>query len=248
MAADSHYRDAAEQREYERQYHEWFGRQTPEQQAKLKKMGMDKPLRDQCGGPRKSGDAEFDDPAERPEASQMADMGRRDSERNILHELLDAAVNRWGDLPRTLADFHAAVTQISLGVFDAAVEAGIIDVASMKPARGGLELLARVLADVIDAGHPGDRSRMEAEAIDFAIGLGVQMGMSETQIAEFHGVKKATISKRAVNAKKRYAMQPSRGMKGEKAVKTYAKMATGKKRALREPWIFAGLLKEALHG
>lgn len=170
-----------------------------------------------------------------------------DRPEDVLRELLDAAVKRWkGDLPRTLAEFRIGVTQIALGVFEAAVGAGILEGASMRPSRGGLELLARVLADVIDAGQPGDRSRMEAEAIDFAIGTGVQQGKSEKEIADFHGVKKATISKRAVNAKKRYSLPPSRGMKSEAAVATYAKMATGRKRSLRETWSFAGLLGRAL--
>lgn len=195
-------------------------------------------------------DSPFADPADRPEASTTPDMARLlDRPEDVLRELLDAAVKRWrGDLPRTLAELHATVTQIALGVFEAAVAEGILDGASMKPSRGGLELLARVLADVIDAGQPGDRSRMEAEAIDFAIGTGVQQGKSEKEIAGFHGVTKATISKRAVNAKKRYSLPPSRGMKSEAAVKAYARMATGKKRSLREAWDFSGLLTKAVHG
>lgn len=191
----------------------------------------------------------FADPADRPEASTTPDMARLlDRPEDVLRELLDAALRRWNDLPRTLAEFRVTVTQIAMGVFDAAVADGILDCGGMKPARGGLELLARVLADVIDAGQPGDRARMEAEAVDFAIGTGVQQGMSEKEIAEFHGVTKATISKRAVNAKKRYSLPPSRGMKSEAAVTVYARRATGKKRSLREAWDFSGLLTKAVHG
>ena len=166
----------------------------------------------------------------------------------ILRELLDAAVRRWkGDLPRTMAEFRIVVTQIAVAVFEDAEAEGIMGGATLKPSRGGLELLARVLADVIDAGGPGDRSRMEAEAIDFAIGTGVQQGKSEKEIAEFHGVNKATISKRAVHAKERYAIPPSRGMKSPVAVAKYREINKGKKRSLREPWNFSGLLKRALH-
>ena len=88
---------------------------------------------------------------------------------------------------------------------------------------------------------------MESEAIDYAIGTGVQQGKSETDIAKFHGVKKATISKRAIHAKERYSLPPSRGMKSEAAVKVYRQTATGKKRSLREAWEFSGMLKRALN-
>lgn len=199
-----------------------------------------------CYGDCVATDSPFADPADHPRSSTTPDMAALlDRPVDVLRELLAAELGRWKDLPRTMAAFHTAVTGIAVTVFEAAVKEGILE-GWMPPARGGLELLARVLADVIDAGRPGDRSRMEAEAIDFAIGTGVQQGISEREIAEFHGVKKATISKRAVHAKERYSLPPSRGMKSEAAVEVYREMATGRRRSLREKWSFSGLLSRAL--
>lgn len=120
-----------------------------------------------------------------------------------------------------------------------------------------LQELAQKLMERID----GDsRPRLEAACVDFAFGLGLNGGKSQTEIASEHGVGRACVSKRCVNLAvefERYPADgsaPARGMRSGVARGVYAERQKGKRlRARGETWGFKGLLtgifgKELAHG
>jgi hypothetical protein len=109
--------------------------------------------------------------------------------------------------------------------------------------RSEMELAARLLAELIDATNP----RLQAKCLAFVLGLNIGGGKSETAIALEEGVGRATVSKRCVRLKQVFALNPSRGMKSEAAVRSYSKRQTGK-RARPKPiaWSLSGLLKGVL--
>lgn len=101
----------------------------------------------------------------------------------------------------------------------------------------GRELLAKLVAEIIDAPDP----RLMARCVDFTMELGIQLGISETKIAELSGVTKASVSRHCVHLKNTYrGKQPAAGMKPAHAVKSYQIGRTGRSsRGPRIEWPFA---------
>lgn len=107
----------------------------------------------------------------------------------------------------------------------------------------GRELLAQMIAEIIDASEP----RLMARCVDFVFELGVQMGLNQTQIGLQEGVTKASVSRHCVHLKATYrSNKPSAGMKSAAAVKTYRHLRTGRSsRCPRMDWPFAEKFKDA---
>lgn len=107
----------------------------------------------------------------------------------------------------------------------------------------GRELLARLIAEIIDAPNP----RVMARSIDFVFELGVCQGMSETKIAELEGVTKAAVSHYCIVLKETHRQgKPARGMKSNNAVESYRDLRLGC--SSRQPvseWPFASTFKQS---
>lgn len=105
----------------------------------------------------------------------------------------------------------------------------------------GRELLARLIGEIMDAPKP----QLMACCVDFTFGLGVQVGMNETQIAHHHNVTKATVSRYCVHLKQIYLNgQPAQGMKSNTAVESYRQNRLGRSsRPPRSEWAFGNVLK-----
>ena len=130
----------------------------------------------------------------------------------------------------SLADLREMVTTI----LSQAQAAGLLqDEASSAYSPRFREALAQILSEIIDAGN----ARLQAQCLDFAFDLGIQMGISQTAIAEQHGMSKANVSKICVDIRERYGIRPGRGMKSEQACESYRVRQIGKRaKPTREEW------------
>jgi hypothetical protein len=146
--------------------------------------------------------------------------------------------------PMTRQLFGAAVGSVCIEALRTAAADGRVAelLGDSMPLQSNLELVARLLAEIIDADNP----RLHAKCIDFVLGIGLCQGMSETQIARDEGVGKAAVSKRCKLIQKAFGLLPSRGMKSERACENYAERQKGKRaKPLPQPWAFSGLLGRA---
>lgn len=107
----------------------------------------------------------------------------------------------------------------------------------------GRELLARLVAEIIDAPN----ARLMARCVDFVFELGICQGMSQTCIAELEGVTKADASHYCIELKETYrGGRPARGMKSNQAVIKYREKRLGRSsRGPREEWTFAQTFKHS---
>lgn len=146
--------------------------------------------------------------------------------------------------PLTRQLFGAAVAGVCIQAMQSAAADGRLAelLGDAMPLRNNLELVARLLAEIIDADNP----RLHAKCIDFVLGIGLCQGMSETQIAREEGVGKAAVSKRCKLIQKAFGLLPGRGMKSEDACRNYAARQTGKRaKPIPQAWAFSGILGRA---
>ena len=117
-------------------------------------------------------------------------------------------------------------------ILDEGRASALVDVQKLS----GREILARLVAEIIDAPNP----RLMACCVDFVFGLGAQLGKNETRIAQDLGVTKASVSRSCVELKHTYlAGIPAPGMKSNDAVESYRKGRTGKSsRGPAQEWAF----------
>lgn len=143
------------------------------------------------------------------------------------------------------AAFNRIVAGVCVTALHEAAESGELRelFGEAGPTGGDLEMVTRVLAELIDAANP----RLQAKCLAYVLGLNLTGGKSETQIAREEGVKKATVSKRCIRIREAFGLPPSRGMKADSARQSYRDRQTGRRaRPARLEWAFAGILKEAL--
>jgi hypothetical protein len=190
----------------------------------------------------------FRDAADLPQASYRHDFAAEiDQAEEALAEIVDRVFLR-GELSLPIARtvFRANVVAVCVtAIREASAHGWIEELTGETPAPGNLEMLARLLAEIIDAENP----RLHAKCIDFVLGLGLCQGKSETQIAREEGVGKAAVSKRCKVLQKTFGVPPSRGMKREEACASYSKRQMGKRaKPMPQAWSFAGLLGRAAYG
>lgn len=197
-------------------------------------------------GTRMAVDSPFSDPADRPEASERPDMAGLD---RLEDRLLEAVSKQAVTLPAGLQRrwFNDVVVSVAVTALREAAEAGelsqLFDGAA--PTGGDLEMVTRVLAELMDAENAG----LQAECLAFALGLNVGGGTSQTEIARKHCVRKATVSKRCIRICETFGLPPSRGMKSEDARASYAVRQKGKRaRPARVDWPFKGMLTKVYGG
>jgi hypothetical protein len=135
----------------------------------------------------------------------------------------------------------AVVVRIAHKGIERAAEAGVLPGTSEAKFN---EAQARLIAEAIDASNP----KMFLQCIDFVFGHGIMLGVSQTAIAEMHGMTKSTVSNICVGIRERYGVRPSRGMKSLDACESYRVRQTGKRaKPTRENWLLAGELKQAFY-
>lgn len=130
----------------------------------------------------------------------------------VMVDALARALDRWpGDLTRATADFRMAMAEMFRVMLKADIAAAYM--------RG----VTSTIAYIIDL-HT-DRTFI-ADCIAFASNLhALQGGLSETAIAERHGVKRATVSKWVQIVRKDLDLPPPRGGRDDEAVGVYSERA-----------------------
>lgn len=178
------------------------------------------------------------DAAEYNESSTTPDVAGLDSFEDVLTEIVhEKWPSKW---PRELIGTQVKFCTRILRAYLATGHGDhVVDVRRME----GRELLARLIAEIISAPHP----RLMARCVDFVFGLGVQLGISETEIAALEGLTKATASHYCVTLKAVYRDgKPAPGMKSPAAVAKYTELRTGRSsRGPRQDWAFASAFKQA---
>lgn len=183
---------------------------------------------------------EHRDPASYDEASFTPDIASHcDTLSDHIAEALAAEWPSRADVsarPSVLKLIHRVIARLQ--------SADLLDPHSHGSRMDGREMLAKMLAEVIDAPDP----RLMAHCIDFVLETGIQLGMSETEIAARFGVTRATVSNYCVALKATFrAGRPARGMKSESAVTSYRRARSGRSnRKPCEPWQFANRFKAKL--
>lgn len=149
---------------------------------------------------------EQDDIADSPLASYWPDMARElDSVEDCAREVCHEAAQLGYALAITVATSLIAQTIERSGGTLLNVNAH--------------ELIERVASFLLDSSNP----RRDTDVLAFTSGLYARLGVSQTELANKHGVTRASFSKRCKNLQEKLGLPPSRGMKSEKACKTYAK-------------------------
>lgn len=177
------------------------------------------------------------DAADYHESSYTPDVAACDSLDDVLAEIIE---QRWPSKWPT--DLIPTQIRFCRRILRAYLESGHsvhVDIRRME----GRELLACMIAEIIAAPN----ARLMARCVDFVFSLGVQLGMSETEIAELEGLTKATASNYCVQLKKVYRDgKPAPGMKSREAVAKYSELRTGRSsRGPRQEWAFAKAFKHA---
>ena len=177
------------------------------------------------------------DAAEFVEASYSDDPAEKcDTLQDHVEELVTQRLKKGAD-ERAKRELTKLVLAVVKQILDEGRCSSLVDIKRLS----GRELLARLIAEVLDSPNP----RLMAASIDFTFGLGVQVGKNETQIAAEHDVTKASVSRYCRHLVEEYlGGKPSAGMKSTDAVKNYRSLRTGRSsRAPRTEWPFASVLK-----
>lgn len=177
------------------------------------------------------------DAAEFTEASQEPDFAGLDTLDDHIAEVMDELwPSKW---PK---EIRPQVEKFAAKVIKAVLQRGAADMPDVQRIEGR-DLLAFLVAEIIDAPN----ARLMARCVDFVFELGVQLGLSETQIAELEGCTKATPSLYCCRLKDQYRKgMPARGMKSPLAVENYRQLRQGRSsRGPRVEWQFAETLKAA---
>ncbi|MEQ1862777.1 MAG: hypothetical protein ABMA13_22885 [Chthoniobacteraceae bacterium] len=190
-------------------------------------------------------DSRFRDASDLPAASHRPDMaGAVDS---MEDRLLETIARQSVALPVGMQRpaFNRIVAGVAISALHEAARDGTLRelFGEAEPSTGDLEMVTRVLAELIDAANP----RLQAKCLAYVLGLNLNGGKSETEIAREEGVKKATVSKRCIRIREAFGLPPSRGMKQDRARASYRVRQTGRRaRPARIEWAFTGLLNRAL--
>jgi hypothetical protein len=185
------------------------------------------------------------DPATWAAASVEADLSHMDSLEDVLMEAATTALlnSSVAAAPKKLVRIVAGAAMLGI---EKAREAGLLesdDNSIFSPRYR--EFTARLLAEIIDAPN----ARLHAQCVDFVFELGIQMGLSQTEIGKSHNMTRANVSKICVEIRKRYGVRPSRGMKSVKACENYAIRQMGRRaKPVREEWSLAASLKSSIYG
>ena len=180
------------------------------------------------------------DPAQYDENSFTPDMAENcDSLEDRIAEII---LKRWpksddGKMRPWLTKFILKVVHDLLGSGNKSL--AVLDVRKIE----GRDLLACLVAEIIDAPN----ARLMARCVDYVFELGVQQGLSETQMSALDGLQKATASHYCVTLKQTYRNgHPARGMKSEKAVQNYSQTRRGRSsRGPRQEWPFLHIFTQA---
>lgn len=179
------------------------------------------------------------DAADYHESSYTPDVAACDSLDDVLTEIIEQKwPSKW---PREIIPAQIKFFRRILKAYLDSGHTVQVDVRRME----GRELLACLIAEIIAAPN----ARLMARCVDFVFSLNVQLGMSETEIAELEGLTKATASNYCVQLKKVYRDgKPAPGMKSREAVAKYKDLRTGRSsRGPRQQWAFANAFQTALH-
>lgn len=177
------------------------------------------------------------DPSEYSEASVTPDMaGDCDTLEQHVSEVLSSQLKQFP--APTVAKLSRIFVKVLRQLLDEERLGSLVDIKKLS----GRELLARLIAEIIDAPQP----QLMACCVDFTFALGVQTGRNETQIAADHNVTKATVSRYCVHLKTTYlGGVPAPGMKSAKAVESYRQNKLGRSsRPPMQEWAFGKVLKE----
>lgn len=187
---------------------------------------------------------EASDPAEWSRASETPDIG---GDLDTLTDFLrESATARLKHLPaKDRVAVVDAVTQIALEGIERAKAEGLLhdnDTVTWTPQFR--EILAHIFSELLDAGK--ERCLLLAQCFDFAFGLGLQLGISEQEIANQHGMTRSNVSKICVGMRERYDVPPSRGMRSIATCEKYSARQRGRRaKPAAEPWIHLDALRSA---
>lgn len=138
--------------------------------------------------------------------------------------------------PAQMAGLCRIIESVVTDLLDEGRLGALVDVQRLT----GRELLARLMAEVIDAPD----AAVMARSIDFTFSLGVQMGASQTEIARMDDVTKASISRHCRALCETYlGGRPSVGMKSVEAVKSYRAVQIQRQRPAPPEWEFGHIFK-----
>lgn len=172
------------------------------------------------------------DPSEYSEASYTVDPAAScDSLADHIKELVNETCPQLAAKPK--GKLQSLVAKIVRRLLKEGRLGPLVDVKRLQ----GRELMAALIGEIIEAPD----ARLMARCIDFVMELGVQLGISETKIAQLSGVNKASASRYCVHLKETYrGGRPAAGMKPNKAVESYRNGRTGRSsRGPRMEWAFA---------
>jgi len=183
--------------------------------------------------------SEFRDPAESARASFEPDLATAiDSPEDIILEVLSQMSIALPNTTMSMQWFRQTVASVAVQALRTAHRDGQLAALfdGLTPSRMDLEMVARLLAEFVDADNP----RLHAKCMAFVFGLSEE---SETQIARSEGIGKAAVSKRCIRIKESMGVPPGRGMKSEAAIVSYRRRQKGKRnRPAAQPWPFTSLL------
>ena len=129
-------------------------------------------------------------------------------------------------LPTTQLELHATIARLAaVALRDPKGFGGAIETLRTKGLdEARQEAVLQTIALVSESGN--DPRKIAADSIAFASGMhALQLGASQTELAEESGVVRATISKRVTAGQKQLGLPPSRGCKDDDAQDVYQQRA-----------------------
>jgi hypothetical protein len=185
------------------------------------------------------------DPAEYQRASETPDMAAEiDTTEDLIREVATEQLRQQKKLrPEAEMMILPLITATVRGCIEVGTERGLFhneNSATFTPKFK--EILVRILTEI----HAHPNPRLYIDCLNFAFGLCLRQGMSQTSIADEHGVTRANVSKVTVQICQMYGVPPSRGMKPESAREVYRDRQMGKTAKPRaEEWTRGKRMKEA---
>lgn len=185
------------------------------------------------------------DPAEWSKASETPDIaGGIDTLEDLL---LEVASDRLATMRIRAEDrdkIAPTIVAVAMDGIKQAQERGLLhdqDGATWTPKF--LEIVAHIVSDLLDAKN----TRLMVQCFDFAAGLGLQLGVSEQQIADEHGMSRSNVSKICVSLTERYSLPPSRSMRSISTRKNYSVRQLGRRaKPTPEEWNRTKRLSETI--
>jgi hypothetical protein len=184
------------------------------------------------------------DPADYASASETPDMAAEiDTTEDLIREVATEKLRAFKKLkPEAEVMILPLITSTVRGCIEAGTDRGLFhneNSATFTPKFK--EILVRILTEI----HAHPNPRLYIDCLNFAFGLCLRQGMSQTSIAEEHGVTRANVSKVTVQICEQYGVPPSRGMKPVSARESYRERQIGKTAKPRaEEWTRGERMKE----